>query len=453
MEEILQKVKTVLNKYNIINKKIIIAFSGGKDSSVLLSILHKLSNEYKLTLSLAYVNHNLRTDSDLEEEFVSKIARKYNLKLYKKKVKKEFWNVVKKDSIEMAARKIRYSFFYLLLKKTNYDYIVTAHNFNDKIETFFLKLFRGGDIDSLKGIPLKNKRVIRPLLFVTREEIENYITKNNIEFYEDYTNKESIYKRNIIRNELFPVFKKINKDFTISFSYVFKNLHEIHDFLKLYIKKVLKKVVLYYNDNLFVLHKEIFEKLPSFLKKRVIKTILNRLSALSILNNKLLNNIAENKMPSKYYKKNFFYIEKTNYLWLFNKKYLNNDITISIEYFPFSCSINKKNIYFYEINNKIIDMKNTFVFSINTSDLPLHIRRLNKEKDYLYISYDKEKKISKILEDLKIPKILHENCLLLTTNKEEIIGFIFEFIYYRVSYKFYYTSEKNSDKKNIIIKM
>jgi len=117
----------------------------------------------------------------------------------------------------VAARELRYNWFYELLETENYDYILTAHHADDNLETFLIHLVRGTGIDGFTGIPAQNEKVIRPLLTFSRSEIEQYAKDNAIEWREDSSNASDKYLRNKIRHNLVPIFKELNPDFMASF--------------------------------------------------------------------------------------------------------------------------------------------------------------------------------------------------------------------------------------------
>jgi tRNA(Ile)-lysidine synthase len=142
---------------------ILVALSGGKDSVTLLNILIGLKSDFKLQIYAAYVNHNLRgSESTLEEKFVTDYTAGLGIQLYKYAVNPSYWENTGRESIEMAARKIRYDFFNRIVFEKSLDFIATAHNLNDRIETFFIQVLRSGGIETLSSIPIKNKNIIRP---------------------------------------------------------------------------------------------------------------------------------------------------------------------------------------------------------------------------------------------------------------------------------------------------
>ena len=160
-----EKVLETIKKYNLISKndKIVVAVSGGPDSMCLLHILLTLRKEYNLELNVAHVNHMIRENAILDEEYVKDFCKNNNIQCFVKKA--DVLQVSKENKIgtEEAGRKVRYEFFNEVLKKTSSNKIAIAHNKNDKVETILLNLIRGTGTYGLIGIEPKNGVYIRPL--------------------------------------------------------------------------------------------------------------------------------------------------------------------------------------------------------------------------------------------------------------------------------------------------
>ena len=173
-------------------------------------MLH-LFRECGFTIGVAHANFQLREDeSDGDEKFVKEICAKNLIPLFTKKFETENYAKVNHVSIQMAARALRYQWFNELLTEHPYDFIATAHHLNDSIETVLLNLTRGSGLEGLGGIASKNGKVIRPMLFATRQQIENYAKENKIDWREDRSNATDDYSRNFIRHQVFPLLKEIN---------------------------------------------------------------------------------------------------------------------------------------------------------------------------------------------------------------------------------------------------
>lgn len=194
--------------------RLLIAVSGGIDSMVLVD----LCNQLKLNFAIAHCNFKLRgIHSDADEKFILETAEKINKKAFVKHFKTEVYAREHHLSIQMAARNLRYDWFFELSNSLNFDYILTAHHADDKLETFLINLSRGSGLEGLTGIPERNKNVIRPMLNFSRSEIETYAISNSIEWREDQSNTDIKYLRNKIRHEIVPKLKELHPQFLDNF--------------------------------------------------------------------------------------------------------------------------------------------------------------------------------------------------------------------------------------------
>jgi tRNA(Ile)-lysidine synthase len=210
--------KYVITEMLVANgSNVVIGVSGGVDSIVLLDVFANLANTYNFKISVAHYNHNLRGEaSNRDENFVKKIAQKYNIPFYTSSGKVRQYAEKNGMSIEESARTLRYVFFERVTRTINADFIATAHTKDDSVETFLLNLFRGTGLTGLSGIPAKRQFVkdvilIRPFLKLNKQNIIEYADNRNLKWSEDETNKESKYMRNKIRLNLIP---KLKNDYT-----------------------------------------------------------------------------------------------------------------------------------------------------------------------------------------------------------------------------------------------
>jgi tRNA(Ile)-lysidine synthase len=198
----------------LIGKNLLLATSGGLDSMVMVDLFRKLPFE----IAIAHCNFQLRgLESFGDQRFIQDYAESNEIPLFLTQFDTEAFANDYKLSTQVAARELRYNWFYELLETENYDYILTAHHADDNLETFLIHLVRGTGIDGLTGIPSQNGKVIRPFLIFSRSEIEQYAKDNAIEWREDSSNASDKYLRNKIRHNLVPIFKDLNPDFLTSF--------------------------------------------------------------------------------------------------------------------------------------------------------------------------------------------------------------------------------------------
>jgi len=191
------------------SKRILVAVSGGMDSVLLLHLL----NEAGFHIGVAHCNFKLRDDdSEKDEKFVNQLAKRIDAPFYTKRFDTLSYATKNKISVQMAARDLRYAWFEEIRKKNHYDVIAVAHHQDDEVETFFINLIRCTGIAGLHGIKAKTGKIVRPLLFTGRKEIEEYVKKNKIKFREDKSNKSTKYLRNKIRLQLIPMLKELNPE-------------------------------------------------------------------------------------------------------------------------------------------------------------------------------------------------------------------------------------------------
>ena len=203
------KIVTFINRENLLKRgeKVIVACSGGADSIFLLHILCYLGYD----CIAAHCNFHLRgEESDRDENFVKEFCIKENIELTIKSFDTTAYAKDNKQSIEMAARELRYNWFEEVRKKFNASAIAVAHHSDDSIETILHNLLRGTGLKGICGIRPKNGYVVRPLLCVSRAEIEEYLKEHDIQYITDSTNLENEYTRNKIRNIVMPILREIN---------------------------------------------------------------------------------------------------------------------------------------------------------------------------------------------------------------------------------------------------
>ncbi len=269
------KIKETIQKHNLLEKgdHVIVGVSGGPDSVCLFHVLYDLRYDYQLDLSVVHINHMLRgKDADEDEAYVKKLCLKKGVPFYSYRI-----NVREKSKDlgtgeEEAGRKARYDSFFEILKKTNADKIAIAQNMNDQAETLLMRLVRGSGLDGLAGIEyMRDQVIIRPLLDVSREEIEKYCTNNRLNPQTDKTNMKDIYTRNKIRLELIPYLAdNLNNRIIPNLWKTAKILQEDKDFIYSFVKEAYKNCCIQKIDKEVHIQKEKFNELHPTVKKRMI---------------------------------------------------------------------------------------------------------------------------------------------------------------------------------------
>ncbi len=195
--------------------KVIVACSGGMDSVVLAH----LAKESGWEMALAHCNFNLRAkESNNDARFVENLSNVWSVPFFLKSFETEKEAKNYKGSIQMLARKLRYSWFNELLTQTSYTVVLTAHHLDDSLETFLMNLSRGTGLEGLTGIPAVRNNFLRPLLPFSKEEINTYAKNHHLEWREDSSNASTKYTRNSVRHSIVPKLKALHPQFLDSFS-------------------------------------------------------------------------------------------------------------------------------------------------------------------------------------------------------------------------------------------
>ncbi len=214
---------------NLRGKRIVVAFSGGADSVSLLHRLFKLKEELQITLEAAHLNHCLRgEESERDEAFVKDFCKKHGILLHLKRLDIKALAKEKGISEETCGREERYQFFDEVAKDA---LVATAHTLSDNIETVIFHMIRGTALKGLCGIPQRRANIVRPLIECTREDVEDYCRRENLEYVTDSTNFSTDYLRNKIRMEIIPKFYEINPSADKAFTRMQKVLSAEENYL------------------------------------------------------------------------------------------------------------------------------------------------------------------------------------------------------------------------------
>ena len=204
---ILEIVKKTIREFSLLGskEKVLIAYSGGADSSALLHLLLDLREEWSFELFLGHFNHRLRPGAEEDERFVRNMAGKYSLPLFVGSGDVRAEAKASGLNIEEAGRKLRYDFLGKTALEIGRAKVATGHTLTDQAETFQMRLMRGSGLRGLAGIyPVKDEVIVRPLLRVERKDVETYLKKKKVEFRVDESNFDRRFLRNRIRLDLLP---------------------------------------------------------------------------------------------------------------------------------------------------------------------------------------------------------------------------------------------------------
>lgn len=240
--KLLEQFKQYNQRHSLFSRqdKILLTVSGGVDSMVMLALF----KEEGYDIGVAHCNFCLRgAESDKDEATVAEVAAKYGVPFYNQRFDTEGEMERTGESMEMAARRLRYEWFEALCQEHGYTAIAIAHHIDDSIETFFINLFRGTGLRGLTGITRQRGNIIRPLLFAERREIHEYAVAHKIPFREDSSNYSQKYLRNKIRLGLLPMVREINPRFTAIMRGNMYRLTDAERFIEASISKIKEQIM------------------------------------------------------------------------------------------------------------------------------------------------------------------------------------------------------------------
>ncbi|MFC1223835.1 tRNA lysidine(34) synthetase TilS [Pedobacter sp. BG31] len=239
--------------------RILLAVSGGKDSVLMLHLFKAIG----VDIGVAHCNFNLRADeAQRDESFVALLAKNFELPFYVTHFDTKKYAAENKISTQMAARELRYNWFEEIRRTAGYDYTALAQHQNDAVETLLINLTRGTGISGLHGILPKRDLLIRPLLFLNRQQIDEIVRVNNIDFVEDSSNASTKYTRNKIRLEVVPHLQAINPNLEKTFVENIERFAELETFLTIQVQKLAHEILDKRNDGIYISLAEIFRLNP-----------------------------------------------------------------------------------------------------------------------------------------------------------------------------------------------
>ena len=263
----IEKVKETIEKFELLNQndKVLVGVSGGPDSLALLHILH----QFGYNIIVAHVNHGLRENAQKDEAFVNNFCKERNIPCFVKRVKLK--EIESNMTTEELGRKVRYDFFYEIANQEGCTKIATAHNANDNAETVLMNMIRGTGLLGLTGIEAKRGNIIRPLIEVTRTEIEAFCESEELHPCHDESNDETTYTRNKIRLELLPYIEKnINSNVIANLNRMSEILTGEEEYLQRAAENCYQECVIEESLGKVVCNLKKFNKLDSVIRKRVI---------------------------------------------------------------------------------------------------------------------------------------------------------------------------------------
>ncbi len=394
-------------------ERIVVACSGGPDSMYLLHMLKSLGHN----VVCAHVNHKYRSESDDEYIFVKEYCK--SLDIIFEGIELDGYQA---GNFELYARNFRYSFFEKIIKKYHARYLFTAHHGDDLIETVLMRITRGSSLKGYSGFSSITKRdeyiIVRPLVYLTKDDILEYNKDNKIPYVNDYTNDLDDYTRNRFRHKVLPFLKEEDPLAHLRFLKFSNDLKEANHYIERIVNDFLDKN--YIND---ILSLENFKSLDEYLQKQVINQIFVRL------------------YPDNLYLVNGNHIEEVLKITYSNRPNITlnfpDNISFVKEYDKIIIKKEREHLtsYDYEFNHSVmtplgkieeideIDDNSNYVIRLNSKDLKLPLRvRTRKDNDKIQVkNMTGHKKVNDIFIDSKIPKSMRDKYPLVCDSNDIII--------------------------------
>jgi len=399
-------------------QKVLVAISGGADSVVLAHLFYRCN----IPFGLAHCNFHLRGEqSNEDEQFVRALADDLKCPLFVKEFETTTFATEKKLSIEMAARQLRYEWFETVRSQNDYAFIATAHHQEDNAETILLNLVRGTGLKGLLGIRNKLETIIRPLLFADKAMILEYVRQNSLKYRTDESNFENIYKRNKLRNQVFPLLKELNPSVIQTFNENANRLAQSNAFLEKMVKQELSKLI--------VIDSKIQKVSISQLQKtEAVDFLLYEWLYPFGFSETAIQNIAESldAQSGKQFNGNGYQLVKDREMLILSP--INSEFEDVLLYETDTLISGSVTLYISRCLAKDVDYKHATAdqayLDIVKLQFPLRIRRWQAGDSFIPFGMKNRKKISDFLIDAKISITEKQNVLVLENGDGEIVWLI-----------------------------
>ncbi len=395
------------------DQKILIACSGGLDSIVLLHLLQKIG----LTLGVAHCNFKLRGDhSDADLSFVKTIAANLGVPVFTTVFDTKAYAKTQGVSTQVAARELRYEWFYSTAKANGYDRIATGHHADDDLETFFINLSRVTGLRGLTGIASNTEQLIRPLLPFSRAQIMQFAKKEELFWREDSSNSTRDYLRNKLRLDVIPAFKGVNKTVLQNFQQTQQHLKESQALLEDYITLVTKLVVSH-TDAGYEIDSKQLQALPN------TNTLLfELLYPYGFTDFKAIASILESEVGKKVLSKQYVLHKDRNHLVLTTREQVVDSRVYCIDAKQQSCTIPIK-LNFTKVAQVGEHEPHSLYVDAAKLTYPLKVRAWRLDDVFHPFGMKGKKKLTKFFKDEKL-SLLSKNSVWVLESGDEIVWVI-----------------------------
>lgn len=415
--EIKSRIYSFIVKNNLINSqdKIVIAVSGGADSMFMLRILSDLKDELSIDIAIAHINHGIREKSDKDENFVVQSAKKMGIPVYVKKL--NYSQKLDNKNTEAWAREHRYTELEKIRKELNFDKIATAHNSNDQIETILQRISEKSGIGGLRGIRRESGRVIRPILTISRKEIDKIVQELEIDHIEDETNQDITLKRNYFRHKVIPQWEKLYPNLGDAFQFVCDSADDNKRILNYFFSELESEIVTKTQDSASKkISSDKIEKLPINVKILFFNYLFGKKDWRKHKWNELGKIITKGKV-GKIYEFDGNEILKDRKEWIIRSKFKVNlkPININVDEIV---EVGNYTMVIKEVNSIIMDKapNREYIDKKKVENKQLAVRKWRNGDIFQPIGMKGTQKISDYLTNHKISTVDKENQLVMTAD-------------------------------------
>lgn len=400
------------------NDIVVIGCSGGPDSMALLYVLQEIRKKINLSLICAHVNHNLRKESKAEEQFLKEYCEQNNIAFEAMTIEK-----YGDDNFHNEARKIRYQFFDDLVKKYQANYLMTAHHGDDLIETILMRIVRGSTLKGYSGFEKKIEKdtytIVRPLVFVTKDDLLMFDKQNEIPFVLDSSNFKDKYTRNRYRMEILPFLKKEDPMVHEKFIKFSDTLVEYNNYINKELKRKIKQI--YDND---IINIDKFMEEDDLIQKKIVFYILEEkynddLNQINMTHVLSIINLMKSKRPNGIISLpgNYKALKEYNALKIVQEIEYINDYEIEI-----SERVDLPNNHYIKIVKEESKNDNNVCRLLSEEiTLPLYVRTRRLGDKMKLKKVNGTKKLKDIFIDAKVSKALRDEWPVVVDSKGNIL--------------------------------
>ena len=413
--KIISRIKSLSHKNDSLH--FLLAVSGGIDSMVMLDFFLKNQSNLNFKISVCHINHNYHSKSLKMSKIVLNYCNKNNIEYFNVVLKKQILN----NNIESQLRKKRYNGLEKVRKSIGADYIVTAHHFDDQIETALMRILNSSSLDSIMGIKTLNNIIFRPLIDISKDEINLYATKNKIVYGVDPTNSDISLTRNFLRKKVVPLLEKIKPNLAIPFKDLGNKIDDVKDVIDFSTNQFMNSEYIKIDKEIVYIDKNYFLGLPFLMQVSILRIIASEKRKFYFSKNLL-------RELKAFLRKNI-----TGSIKIIN----NCIINIDREFIILRISENNNNIYFKVGAGKKVDNDN-FYFTWNYEKKPdkfskdstieyvdaskfdkkLLVRSIDKNDKFIPLGMIGTKKVNDYLRDQKRSPLLKSDILAICNNND-----------------------------------